>query len=86
MNKVTVIALFCIVTTVSTGWAQTASDAAAQGGSTDAIVQMRMHIAAANKVYDRKVAAAKKVFDEKKAAAAKERDAAIAAARSGTTQ
>jgi hypothetical protein len=68
-----------------TAWAQNAAPAA-QGGSSDPIVQMHMQIDAARHVYDRKVAAAQKVFDQKKAAAAKERDAAIAQARYGAGQ
>jgi hypothetical protein len=70
-------------------WAQSQAQPAAStapSGSNDPIVQMRMEVAAANKVYDKKVSAAKKVYDHKKAEAAKERDASIAAAHHGASQ
>jgi len=64
-------------------WAQ--GGGAAQSGTNDPIVQMRMEVDAANKAYNKKVNAAKKVYDHKKAEAAKERDAAIAAAHHGAS-
>jgi hypothetical protein len=86
MKKIMMAALLGSLSIASTSWAQSASDAAAQGGNNDVIVQMHQQIAAANRVYDKKVAAARKVYDQKKADAAKERDAAVAAARNGTSQ
>ncbi|BCQ28530.1 hypothetical protein NK8_67200 (plasmid) [Caballeronia sp. NK8] len=82
------VALLAIVLAMN-GVAQVAAQpdqGTAQPEHNDAIVKMRMEIAAANKKYNQKVAAAKKVFDHKKAEAAKERDAAVAAAHKAATQ
>jgi hypothetical protein len=95
MKRIAGAIAFASAALVSSVWAQSASQpaatapaapAATQSANSDEIVKMRMEIAHANKIYDKKVAAAKKVFDHKKAEAAKERDTAVAAARNGTTQ
>ncbi|KXV16113.1 hypothetical protein CR51_01640 [Caballeronia megalochromosomata] len=86
MNRLKGTVALLSIAIASTAWAQTAAQpdqGAAQPEHSDAIVKMRMEIAAANKKYNQKVAAAKKVYDHKKSEAAKERDAAIASAHNG---